>query len=128
MCKNNKHIKVRDHCHILHTYNGFAYQDCNPQYNMKKSSWKLPVFFHNLPSYDQHMLICALENHVREKLESFRQIWTSRRTFVSRFHAIHVTGSRFTRVNAQSRRLCPHKIVFWVGRRQNNLGPLPYRI
>ena len=63
MCKNNKRIKVRDHCHILHTYTGPAHQDCNLQYNMKKSNWKLPVFFHNLRSYDQHMLICALEPH-----------------------------------------------------------------
>ena len=29
MCENNKRIKVRDHCHVLHSYTGPAHQDCN---------------------------------------------------------------------------------------------------
>ena len=61
MCKDNKRAKVRDHCHVLDTYSGPAHQDCNLQYNIKASTWKLPVFFHNLRSYDAHMIIRALK-------------------------------------------------------------------
>ena len=61
MCKSNDDIKVRDHCHIRGTFRGAAHQSCNLQYNIKASSWKMPVFFHNLRGYDGHMLVKALK-------------------------------------------------------------------
>ena len=60
-CANNARCRVRDHCHVLGDFRGAAHQDCNLQYNIKKSTWKLPVLFHNLRGYDGHMLIRALK-------------------------------------------------------------------
>ena len=60
-CKNNKRIRVRDHCHILSNFRGAAHQDCNLQYNIKESNWKLPCFLHNMKGYDGHLLIRALK-------------------------------------------------------------------
>ena len=60
-CKNNKRIRVRDHCHILSNFRGAAHQDCNLQYNIKESNWKLPCFLHHMKGYDGHLLIRALK-------------------------------------------------------------------
>ena len=57
-CKGGR--KVRDHCHILGTYRGAAHSRCNLNYKIDPKRWKLPVFFHNLRSYDGHILIKAL--------------------------------------------------------------------
>ena len=35
--------KVRDHCHIVGSYCGAAYKECNLMYRISKSGWKLPV-------------------------------------------------------------------------------------
>ena len=50
-------IKVADHCHLTGSFRGAAHQSCNLNYRLKKSQFKLPVFFHNLKGYDAHMII-----------------------------------------------------------------------
>ena len=48
--------KVRDHCHILGSYRGAAYNKCNLMYRISKSGWKLPVVIHNLKGYGGHFI------------------------------------------------------------------------
>ena len=46
--------KVRDHCHITGKYSGAAHWSCNVNLSLSK---KIPVIFHNLRSYDSHLII-----------------------------------------------------------------------
>lgn len=57
-CKNNfsdKLYKVRDHCHITGRYRGPLCSKCNLRLALKR--YVIPVIFHNLRSYDSHMLL-----------------------------------------------------------------------
>ena len=49
--------KVRDHCHITGKYRGSSHWNCN--INLKISQ-KVPVIFHNLKSYDNHLIFKEL--------------------------------------------------------------------
>ena len=46
--------KVRDHCHITGKYRGAAHWSCNVNLKLTR---KIPVIFHNLRSYDSHLII-----------------------------------------------------------------------
>ena len=46
--------KVRDHCHITGKYRGAAHWSGNVNF---KLSEKIPVIFHNLRGYDNHLII-----------------------------------------------------------------------
>ena len=46
-------VKVKDHCHITEKYRGSAHRDCNINVRLDK---KIPVVFHNLKSYDSHLI------------------------------------------------------------------------
>ena len=50
-------VKVRDHCHITGKYRGSAHSNCN--INVKLNH-KIPVVFHNLKSYDSHLIMQEL--------------------------------------------------------------------
>ena len=45
--------KVRDHCHITGKYRGAAHFSCNANLKLSK---KVPVIFHDLRSYDSHLI------------------------------------------------------------------------
>ncbi len=47
---------VRDHCHFTGKFRGAAHQQCNLDYKIDKSKYKLPVVFHNLRGYDAHLI------------------------------------------------------------------------
>ena len=49
--------RVRDHCHITGKYRGCAHWSCN--INLKTSK-KLVVIFHDLRSYDSHLIFKEL--------------------------------------------------------------------
>ena len=53
LVEDDKGVKVRDHCHFTGDYRGSAHQQCNLKYRKVK---KIPVFFHNLSSYDSHLI------------------------------------------------------------------------
>ena len=56
--------KVRDHCHITGKYRGASQRSCNSKL---KISRKLPIFAHNLPGDDGHLIFRKL--HKYEKIE-----------------------------------------------------------
>ena len=54
---NNKHYKVRDHCHYTGKYRGAAHNICNLKYKIPKD---IPIIFHNGSTYDYHFIIREL--------------------------------------------------------------------
>ena len=50
-------VKVRDHCHITGKYRRYAHRDCNINVRLDH---KIPVVFHNLKSYDLHLIMQEL--------------------------------------------------------------------
>ena len=50
---DNDDKKVRDHCHITGKFRGAAHWSCNINFQLTK---KIPVIFHNLKSYDSHLI------------------------------------------------------------------------
>ena len=46
--------KVRDHCHITEKHRGSAHWSCNINLKVTK---KIPVIFHNLRRYGNHLII-----------------------------------------------------------------------
>ncbi|MEL7306377.1 MAG: endonuclease domain-containing protein [Pseudomonadota bacterium] len=52
---DEKHKKVRDHCHIKGTYRGPLCHKCNILLRLKRRI--LPVVFHNFKCYDAHIII-----------------------------------------------------------------------
>ena len=51
--------KVRDHCHITGKYRGAAHSQCNLKLRIYR---KLPIIFHNLEGYDEHLIFRELNN------------------------------------------------------------------
>ena len=49
--------KVKDHCHVSGKYRGAAHWSCNINF---KTSKKVPVIFHNLKGYDNHLIFKEL--------------------------------------------------------------------
>ena len=54
---NNKHYKVRDHCHYTGKYRGAAHNICNLRYKIPKD---IPIIFHNGSTYDYNFIIREL--------------------------------------------------------------------
>ena len=48
---------VRDHCHITGEYRGAARNACNLRLRLNPKTINIPVVFHNLRSYDSHLLM-----------------------------------------------------------------------
>ena len=55
---NNDEEKVRNHCHIAGKFRGAAHRNCNPNLQLTK---KVPVIFHNLKGYDNHLIFNELD-------------------------------------------------------------------
>ena len=47
----------RDHCHITAKFRGAAHWSCNINLHLTQ---KVPVIFHNLRGYDNHLIFCEL--------------------------------------------------------------------
>ena len=56
--------KVRDHCHISGKYRGSACSNCNLNYKYPSYT---PVYFHNLRSYDAHLIMQSIGQFNKEK-------------------------------------------------------------
>ena len=54
---DEKHHKLRDHCHYTGKYRGAAHNICNLRYKVPK---EIPVVFHNGSTYDYHFIIKEL--------------------------------------------------------------------
>ena len=64
---DEKHYKVRDHCHYTGKYRGAAHNICNLRYNIPK---EIPVVFHNGSTYDYHFIIKELAKEFNGNFES----------------------------------------------------------
>ena len=51
---------VRDHCHITGKYRGAAHNSCNLKLRPCSKTTTIPVVFHNLRSYDSHLIMQAI--------------------------------------------------------------------
>ena len=61
ICKknfSNDEDKVRDHCHVSGKFRGAAHESCNLYFQLTK---KVSVIFHNLRSYDSHLIFNELD-------------------------------------------------------------------
>ena len=54
---DEKHHKVRDHCHYISRYRGTAHNICNLRYKIRK---EIPVVFHIGSTYNYHFIIKEL--------------------------------------------------------------------
>ena len=62
ICKkfiNNDEEKVRDHCHVTGNFRDAAHRNCNVNFQYTK---RVPVIFHNLRGYDNHLFLMNLIN------------------------------------------------------------------
>ena len=50
-------LRVRDHCQITGKYRGSSHKECSQKIAIKSDRLKLPVIFHNLHSYDGHLIM-----------------------------------------------------------------------
>ena len=51
--------KVRNHCHTTGKFRGSAQNQCNFKLKLSKN---VPIIFHNLESYDGHLIFKELKN------------------------------------------------------------------
>ena len=72
-CMYNARVKVRDHCHVSGSFRSASHSICNLQYSIKKWSWKLPVFIHNLTGYDAHLILKSLAKNIDEEMRKQRE-------------------------------------------------------
>ena len=63
---DEKHYKVRDHCHYTGKYRGAAHNISNLRYKIPK---KIPVVFHNGSTYDDHFIIKELAKEFNGNFE-----------------------------------------------------------
>ena len=60
ICKEKLNTdKVRDHCHVTGKFRGAAHKKCNLKLRIPR---KLPIIFHNLQGYDDHVIFKELNN------------------------------------------------------------------
>ena len=64
---NNKHYKVRDHCHYTGKYRGATHNICN------LIPIDIPIIFHNGSTYDYHFIIRELVKEFEGNFECFRE-------------------------------------------------------
>ena len=55
---DNDEDKVRDHCYVTGKFRGAAHGSCNINLQLTK---QFPVIFHNLRSYDSHLVFCEFD-------------------------------------------------------------------
>ena len=57
---HEKGLKVRDHCHFTGKFRGVLHNVCNLR---AKRVWRIPIFFHNLSSFDSHLFVKELSDN-----------------------------------------------------------------
>ena len=67
---DEKHYKVRDHCHYTEKYRGAAHNICNLRYKVPR---EIPLIFHNGSIYDYHFINKELVKEFDGNLECLGQ-------------------------------------------------------
>ena len=62
--KDNKHHKVREHCHCTCEYRGAAYSICNLKYSILK---EFTITFLNASNYDYNFIITELVEEIEHQ-------------------------------------------------------------
>ena len=57
---HEKGHKVRDHCHFTGKFRGVLHNACNLR---AKRVWRIPIFLHNLSSFDSHLFVKELSDN-----------------------------------------------------------------
>ena len=68
--KDNKHLKVRDHCYYTGEYRGAVHSIHNLKYSALK---KIPIAFHNGSNYDYHFIIKEFAEEFKKKFTYLRE-------------------------------------------------------
>ena len=98
ICDNyyiNNDVKVGDHCHITGKYWDFPRRDCNIELKLHH---KIPAVFHNLKSYDSHLIMQELGkfsfkiNVLPNELEKHMRFTISNKY---QYHYWHLSISKF---------------------------------
>ena len=110
--RDNKHYKVRDHCHYTGKYRGAALNICNLRYKIPKD---IPIIFHNGSTYDYLFIIrelvkefegnfeCLGENTakyitfsvpIKKKIENKDMVITYKIKFIDSFRFMATTLSK----------------------------------
>jgi hypothetical protein len=55
--------KVRDHCHLTGNYRGALHSGCNLASRTNRRKFRIPVIFHNLKSFDGHIIVQGLREN-----------------------------------------------------------------
>ena len=73
--------KERDHCHVTEKFRGSAHSSCNINFQLTK---KVPVIFHNLRGYDNHLIFNELNKFdvkidvILNRLEEYRHFFSTK--------------------------------------------------
>ena len=62
--------KVRDHDNLTGRVRGAAHSSCNLRHH---KTLKIPIFFHNFPGYDGHIIATHLQNNEDHPIRVFGQ-------------------------------------------------------
>lgn len=62
--------RVLDHDHFTGHVIGAAHNTCN--FN-RKTNYQIPVYFHNLRAYDEHLLVRAIQEYFDREIEVIGQ-------------------------------------------------------
>ncbi|XP_076379679.1 uncharacterized protein LOC143259838 [Megalopta genalis] len=107
----DRDLRVRDHCHFTGTYHGPAHNNYNLGY---RSSFVVPVFFHNLSGYDAHFVIKELANAFEGKIDVLPLTKENLDKLSSYLHTsdLRILGNQFGQICDDDFHLLTRKGVF----------------
>ena len=98
--KDEKYLKVRDHCHYTGEYRGAAHIIYNLNYSVPK---KIPMLFHNGSNNDYHFIIKEFAEEFKKQVTCLRENTEKYITFTvpieKEFMRINKNGQEITKIH-----------------------------